>query len=222
MSSPPVARTPRLPSLAPAGPSAPAPAVPPGIRLPRLLLRATATASAVLGLAQTVLAGSFLNGHYEALRAHELAAMALGGLLLAQLPVAALVRRGGGAGGARGPWWPLCASALLLAALGAQMGTGYERAVGVHVTLGVLLVSGLLFGLVGAWRPAPALAPVPAPALSPSSDTEPVAEAPAESESESGSEPESGSVAGSGTGDGGSGRLPRPTGPGADAVEVTP
>ncbi|MFF7593279.1 hypothetical protein ACFZCK_37995 [Kitasatospora purpeofusca] len=215
MSSPPVARTPRLPSLHPAGPSAPAPAVPPGIRLPRLLLRATATASAVLGLAQTVLAGSFLNGHYEALRAHELAAMALGGLLLAQLPVAALVRRGGGAGGARGPWWPLGGTALLLAALGAQMGTGYERAVGVHVTLGVLLVSGLLFGLVGAWRPAPALSP-----LSPLSDPESVAEAPAESETEADAEAET--MTGSGTGDGGAGRLPRPTGAGAGAVEVTP
>ncbi|CAN3983770.1 hypothetical protein KPATCC21470_6488 [Kitasatospora purpeofusca] len=203
-------RLPRLPGLAPASPSAPARAV----RVPRLLLRATTTASAVLGLAQTVLAGSFLNGHYEALRAHELTAMALGGLLIAQLPVAALVRRGGGAGGARGPWWPLGATALLLAASGAQMGTGYERAVGVHVTLGVLLVSGLLFGLVGAWR----RAPVP-PATS---EAEPLAES--ESESESGT----GSGAGSGTGgtddggDGGSGRLPRPTAAGADAVEVAP
>ncbi|MEV0188030.1 hypothetical protein AB0I39_05775 [Kitasatospora purpeofusca] len=216
MSSPPVARTPRLPSPAPAGPSAPARAVPPGTGLPRLLLRATATASAVLGLAQTVLAGSFLNGHYEALRAHELGAMALGGLLLVQLPVAALVRRGGGAGGGggRGPWWPLGGTALLLAALGAQMGTGYERAVGVHVTLGVLLVSGLLFGLVGAWRPAPA--------LSPSSDSEPVAEALAEVPASSGSEAESESEPNAGAGDGGSGRLPRPTGAGADAVEVAP
>ncbi|MEK2490967.1 hypothetical protein WN990_15535 [Kitasatospora purpeofusca] len=216
MSSPPVARTPRLPrlpGLAPASPSAPARAVPRGVRVPRLLLRATATASAVLGLAQTVLAGSFLNGHYEALRAHELTAMALGGLLIAQLPVAALVRRGGGAGGARGPWWPLGATALLLAACGAQMGTGYERAVGVHVTLGVLLVSGLLFGLVGAWRPAP----VPPAASAPpaTSDAEPLAETGA------------GTGAGIGTGtgdggDGGSGRLPRPTGAGADAVEVAP
>ncbi|WP_159394422.1 hypothetical protein [Streptomyces sp. NRRL S-495] len=212
MSSPPVARTPRLPSLAPASPSAAAPAVPPGVRVPRLLLRVTATASAVLGLAQTVLAGSFLNGHYEALRAHELAAMALGGLLLAQLPVAALVRRGGGAGGARGPWWPLGATALLLAASGAQMGTGYERAVGVHVTLGVLLVSGLLFGLVGAWRPAPASAPAPAP--SSLADAEPSADPAGESGS--------GAGIGSGSGDGGSGRLPRPTGAGADAVEVAP
>ncbi|MFC5662340.1 hypothetical protein ACFP3U_05020 [Kitasatospora misakiensis] len=127
-----------------------------------MLLRATATGSAVLGLAQTVLAGSFLNGHYEALRAHEVTAMALGGLLLVQLPVAALVRRGGGPAGARGPWWPLGAAVLLLAAVGAQSGTGYERAVGVHVTLGVLLVSGLLFGLVGAWR-LPLALPSPAP-----------------------------------------------------------
>ncbi|MCX4688707.1 hypothetical protein OG401_31185 [Kitasatospora purpeofusca] len=178
--------------------------------MPRLLLRATATASAVLGLAQTVLAGSFLNGHYEALRTHELTAMALGGLLIAQLPVAALVRRGGGAGGARGPWWPLGATALLLAASGAQMGTGYERAVGVHVTLGVLLVSGLLFGLVGAWRPGPASLASPA-----TSDAEPLAE------SGTGSGAGSGSGTGDG-GDGGSGRLPRPTGAGADAVEVAP
>lgn len=208
-------RLPRLPGLAPASPSAPARAVPRGVRVPRLLLRATTTASAVLGLAQTVLAGSFLNGHYEALRAHELTAMALGGLLIAQLPVAALVRRGGGAGGARGPWWPLGATALLLAASGAQTGTGYERAVGVHVTLGVLLVSGLLFGLVGAWRPAP----VP-PATS---EAEPLAESESESESESGTGSGTGGTGGTGDGgDGGSGRLPRPTAAGADAVEVAP
>ncbi|MFB8241857.1 hypothetical protein ACFC58_35525 [Kitasatospora purpeofusca] len=220
MSSPPVARTPRLPSFPAASPSAPA--VPPGGRLPRLLLRATATASAVLGLAQTVLAGSFLNGHYEALRAHELGAMALGGLLLAQLPVAALVRRGGGAGGARGPWWPLGATALLLAALGAQMGTGYERAVGVHVTLGVLLVSGLLFGLVGAWRPAPVRLSTSMPEAEPVA--EPVAEPSAGPDADSATESGSGTGTGTGTGsgDGGSGRLPRPTGAGADTVEVAP
>ncbi|MFD7414840.1 hypothetical protein [Kitasatospora purpeofusca] len=194
--------------------------------MPRLLLRATATASAVLGLAQTVLAGSFLNGHYEALRAHELAAMALGGLLIAQLPVAALVRRGGGAGGARGPWWPLGATVLLLAALGAQMGTGYERAVGVHVTLGVLLVSGLLFGLVGAWRPVAApratsvAEPVAGPATAPSTGADAGSDAASGPGSASGSGSDSGS--GSGSGDVGSGRLPRPTGAGADAVEVAP
>ncbi|SDT41551.1 hypothetical protein SAMN05216371_2216 [Streptomyces sp. TLI_053] len=218
MSSPPVARTPRLPSFPLVGRSAPAPAVPSGGRLPRLLLRATATGSALLGLAQTVLAGSFLNGHYEALRAHELAAMALGGLLLAQLPVAALVRRGGGAGGARGPWWPLGATPLLLAAFGAQMGAGYGRAVGVHVTLGVLLVSGLLFGLVGAWRP------VPVPRATATSDVGRDAEAEAADGGGPGAGPEAGPEASpaAGAGDGGSGRLPRPTGAGADAVEVTP
>ncbi|MFJ8435377.1 hypothetical protein ACIQ9P_29180 [Kitasatospora sp. NPDC094019] len=177
----------------------------------------TATVSAALGLTQTVLAGSFLNGHYEALRAHELAAMALGALLVAQLPVAALVRRGGGAGGARGPWWPLGATALLLAASGAQTGAGYERAVGVHVTLGVLLVSGLLFGLVGAWR-----LPVTS-SLSPSSGTTSDA---VSATTGAGPETATGPAAepgtGTGEGDGGSGRLPRPTGAGADAVEVAP
>ncbi len=193
-----MARTPRPPSFPRGRSSAPSPAGPPAVRLPRLLLRATATGAGVLGLAQAALAGSFLNGHYEALLAHETTATALGGLLLLQLPVAALVRRGGGAAGVRGPWWPLGAAVLLLAAFGAQSGTGYERAVGVHVTLGVLLVSGLLFGLVGAWR-LPLAPPSPVPDAAPA--------APAATED--------------GDGDG-SGRLPRPAGGDADAVEVTP
>ncbi|MFB7476920.1 hypothetical protein [Kitasatospora sp. NPDC056184] len=151
MSSPPVIRTPRLPLFPPAR-SSDGPPAPPAVRLPRLLLRGTATASAVLVLAGTVLAAGFLNGHYEALRAHEVAAMALGGVLVVQLLAAALVVRAGGPAGERGPRWPLAAAVLLLAADGAQTGAGYERAVGVHVTLGVLLVSAHLFALVGAWR----------------------------------------------------------------------
>ncbi|MFE7564005.1 hypothetical protein [Kitasatospora sp. NPDC057500] len=162
MSSPPVIRTPRLP-LFPSARASGRPPAPPAVRLPRLLLRGTATASAALVLAGTVLAAGFLNGHYEALRAHEAAATALGGVLIVQLPVAALVRRATGPAGERGPWWPLAAAALLLLADGAQTGTGYERAVGVHVTLGVLLVSAHLFCLVGAWR-LPLTAPVAVPA----------------------------------------------------------
>ncbi|MER5354520.1 hypothetical protein ABT093_29840 [Kitasatospora sp. NPDC002551] len=154
-------RTPR-PSLFPSARSSDRPPAPPAVRLPRLLLRGAATASAALVLAATVLAAGFLNGHYEALRAHAVVAMALGGVLLVQLPAAVLVRRGGGPAGERGPWWPLAAALLLLAADGAQTGTGYERSVGVHVTLGVLLVSAHLFCLVGAWRLALTV-PVPAP-----------------------------------------------------------
>ncbi|MEV6977719.1 hypothetical protein [Kitasatospora sp. NPDC093806] len=174
MSSPPVARTPRLPLLhLPPRPPRPSRALP----LPLLLLRAAASASAALALGQTVLAGSFLNGHYDALRAHELGATALDTVLFVQLVAAALVCRGGGrsrvggadgvggadtggggradggaGAGARGPLRLFGTTALLLVAAWVQTAFGYERAVGLHVTLGVLLVSGLLFGLVDAWR----------------------------------------------------------------------
>ncbi|MET8700854.1 hypothetical protein ABZW10_18575 [Kitasatospora sp. NPDC004723] len=167
MSSPPVIRTPRLPLFPPARSADRAPA-PPAVRLPRLLLRGATTASAVLVLAETVLAAGFLNGHYEALRVHALAAMALGGVLLLQLAAAVPVRRVTGPAGERGPWWPLVVTALLLLAAGVQTGTGYERAVGVHVTLGVLLVSAHLFCLVGAWR-LPLTLPAPASTSAPTS-----------------------------------------------------
>ncbi|WP_380280768.1 hypothetical protein [Kitasatospora purpeofusca] len=157
-------RTPRLPLFPPAR-TADGPPAPPAVRLPRLLLRGAATASAALVLAGTVLAAGFLNGHYEALRAHEVAAMALGGVLVVQLLAAALVVRSAGPAGERGPRWPLVAAVLLLIANGAQTGTGYERAVGAHVTLGVLLVSAQLFALVGAWRlPLTSASAVPRPA----------------------------------------------------------
>ncbi|WP_327682313.1 hypothetical protein [Kitasatospora sp. NBC_00458] len=166
MSSPPAAHRPSLPLRPPP-------------RLPLVLLRATATALAALALVQTVLAAGFLNGHYDALAAHGLTAMALDTVVLVQLVVAALVtlagRTGrassaagasggtGRSGGARGPLWPLGTTALLAVAAGAQTAFGYDRAVGLHVTLGVLLVSALLFGLVGAWRlPLPARGGAPA------------------------------------------------------------
>ncbi|MFF2354361.1 hypothetical protein ACFVVL_31910 [Kitasatospora sp. NPDC058115] len=205
MSSPPVTRTPRLPLFPPAR-TPDGPPAPPAVRLPRLLLRGTTTASAALVLAGTVLAAGFLNGHYEALRAHEVASMALGGVLVLQLPAAALVRRAAGPVGERGPWWPLVAAVLLLAADAAQTWTGYERSVGVHVTLGVLLVSAHLFSLVGAWR-----LPLTAPAAA------------ASSPSPSGTG--MGTPSGTGTEDG-AGRLPRPSGTaagtGSGAVEVAP
>ncbi|MEV7777018.1 hypothetical protein [Kitasatospora sp. NPDC088351] len=133
-------------------PAAPAP------RWPLILLRTTATSLAALGLLQTMLAGSFLNGTYESLKDHEVAAMTLATVVIGQFAVAALVRWVG-----RGPLWPLWTTALLAVAVTGQTFAGYEREVGAHVTLGVLLVSALFFGAVGAWRaPLPARADVAA------------------------------------------------------------
>ncbi|MGW1174925.1 hypothetical protein ACWD4P_14520 [Kitasatospora sp. NPDC002543] len=127
-------------------PAAPAP------RWPLILLRTSTTLLALLALLQVMLAGSFLNGTYDSLKDHEGNAMMLGTLVVVQLAVAAAVRWPG-----RGPLWPLWTTALLTVAVIGQIAAGYARALGVHVTLGVLLVSGVLFGLVGAWRlPLPA------------------------------------------------------------------
>ncbi|WP_051830778.1 MULTISPECIES: hypothetical protein [Streptomyces] len=127
-------------------PAAPAP------RWPLILLRTTATALALLALLQTMLAGSFLNGTYDSLKDHEGTAMVLATLVVVQLAVAVAVRWPG-----RGPLWPLWTTAVLAVAVIGQIAAGYARSLGVHVTLGVLLVSGVLFGLAGAWRlPLPA------------------------------------------------------------------
>ncbi|WP_051710398.1 hypothetical protein [Streptomyces sp. NRRL S-350] len=127
-------------------PAAPAP------RWPLILLRTTATALALLAMVQVMLAGSFLNGTYDSLKDHEGNAMTLATVVVLQLAVAVAVRRPG-----RGPLWPLWTTALLTVAVIGQIAAGYARSLGVHVTLGVLLVSGILYGLVGAWRlPLPA------------------------------------------------------------------
>ncbi|MFI9327122.1 hypothetical protein ACIGZJ_06170 [Kitasatospora sp. NPDC052868] len=136
------------------------PAVATAPRWPLILLRTTATSLALLAVLQAMLAGSFLNGNYESLKAHEGTAMTLATVVLAQLAVAVPVRWVG-----RGPLWPLWGSALLAVAVTMQIVFGYERLLGLHVTLGVLLVSGILFGLVGAWRqPLPAKGGAPSAA----------------------------------------------------------
>ncbi|MFD7901302.1 hypothetical protein ACFV4F_04750 [Kitasatospora sp. NPDC059722] len=134
-------------------PAAPAP------RWPLILLRVTSTTLGLLAVLQVMLAGSFLNGTYESLKDHEGNAMTLATVAVLQLAVAVLVRWPG-----RGPLWPLWSTAVLTVAVIGQITAGYGRALGVHVTLGVLLVSGILFALVGAWRePLPARAAVAEP-----------------------------------------------------------
>ncbi|MFJ8621356.1 hypothetical protein ACIRD3_00750 [Kitasatospora sp. NPDC093550] len=133
------------------------PPVAPAPRWPLILLRTTATALALLALLQVMLAGSFLNGTYDSLKDHEGNAMTLATVVVLQLGAAVAVWRPG-----RGPLWPLWTTAVLTVAVIGQIAAGYARSIGVHVTLGVLLVSGTLFGLVGAWRlPLPARAALP-------------------------------------------------------------
>ncbi|MFE2721767.1 hypothetical protein [Kitasatospora sp. NPDC059327] len=140
------------------------PPVAPAPRRPLILLRASAGALAALALLQTVLAASYLNGHYDSLAPHAATATALAAAALGQLAAGALVRLGGR--DRRGPRGPLRLAALVTAAVILQTALGYQHAIGLHVVLGVLLVSAVLFGLVDAWRlplPARTAAAVPDP-----------------------------------------------------------
>ncbi|MCG6495769.1 hypothetical protein [Kitasatospora sp. A2-31] len=123
------------------------PPVAPAPRWPLILLRATATALAVLAVVQSALAGSFLNGHYESLALHAAGGTAMAVVAFAQAVAGLLVRWIG-----RGPLWPFGVPVLLTAATAVQIALGYHRAVGLHVLFGVLLVSATLFAAVGAWR----------------------------------------------------------------------
>ncbi|WP_377272665.1 hypothetical protein [Peterkaempfera sp. SMS 1(5)a] len=122
-----------------------------------LLLRTSVTTLALLGLAEAMFAGSFLNGHYAMLQAHRITGMVTGAVAILQ----AVVVIPAGAGG-RGPRRPIAGTAVLAVAVPAQIGLGLGRALGLHVMLGVLVVSSIMLLAVQVWR-------TPLPARSPSS-----------------------------------------------------
>jgi hypothetical protein len=122
-------------------------------RRPRLtlwLLRIAATVHLVLLVAQPVLAGLFLTGNVDAIDVHATVAdiVAFAELGLIGIAVAYVV--------ARGRWWVLVASVLLLAAVVAQMVFGYSRALQFHIPLGVAIVTTGVFLAIWAWTPAAA------------------------------------------------------------------
>lgn len=97
--------------------------------------------------AQPVLIGLFLGGDFDRLATHRL----VGGVLIPaaalQLASAVLAWRPG-----RRSAWPIAVCAAILVAVVIQVSTGYARELGLHVPLGVALVTASV-GLVGAaWR----------------------------------------------------------------------
>lgn len=111
-----------------------------------LAFRLVVTVHCALILLQALLAGQYLSGVFDALAVHRANA---GFVLLAgwAQAVAALVlwRR------ARGPAWPLGATALVCVAELLQFGAGNARELGLHVPLGVTLF-GAMTALTGwAW-----------------------------------------------------------------------
>ncbi|GAA1166230.1 hypothetical protein GCM10009584_03930 [Ornithinimicrobium humiphilum] len=94
------------------------------------------------------LIGSFLQGHYPALKMHATVGGLLMLLTMLELAAAALLRWPG-----RLPLWPALAVLGLLVLLPTQLGLGYLREVALHVPLGVLLVAGSVALAGWAWTP---------------------------------------------------------------------
>ncbi|MFE5584788.1 hypothetical protein [Kitasatospora sp. NPDC056531] len=130
-------------------------------RTPFIVIRVTSTLLALLGLAQTTFAGSFLNGQYDMLKVHQVNAMVLGGVALIQAITGVLVKATG-----KGPGWPVWVSLVLVAAIAGQIRLGFTQVLAAHVTLGVLVVAGIVLMAGWAWRtPVPPKAAPPAPVV---------------------------------------------------------
>ena len=112
------------------------------------LLRLAVTARLVAVLAQPVLAGRYLTGDVDAITAHGAVGTALAALDLLVIAAAALYVTGG-----RGALWVLPAAVLLFLAVGLQIGMGFARQLGVHVPLGVGIVTASVLLTAWVWAP---------------------------------------------------------------------
>jgi hypothetical protein len=112
-------------------------------------LRVLATLNALLVVAQAWSIGQYLNGDYPQLRLHATGA-GIAILSAAALGLVALVYAFAG-----GPWRSVGAVLLFLAE-GFQTGMGYARQLGIHVPLGVAVVTLAVLVAVWSWTPAAA------------------------------------------------------------------
>lgn len=114
---------------------------PPGARTPSgptvtlWALRTAAGVAAIAVVAQPVLAGMYLGGEFDALGVHAVNATALILLAMVQIALAAVYFWPGG-----GRIWPLAFAVSTFLAVGIQTGMGYERALAIHIPLGVTIV----------------------------------------------------------------------------------
>jgi hypothetical protein len=125
----------------------------------------------LLALAQPVLAGGFLSGHYALLAWHAANATATGLTATVMTAAGVLLWRPG-----RGPLWPALASAALFGLEALQIALGYARVLAVHIPLGVAIIGCLALLTVWAWRPVPPPEPAadPEPVSPALADPEPV------------------------------------------------
>ncbi len=114
----------------------------------RWAFRLVITLHAAAAFTQAILAGRFLSGDYDMLRAHFINSQVVGAFGIAQVVVAVLYWRLGGGSGR-----PAIAAAALLALEPLQIAAGIKRIIGIHVPLAVLIIVGSVLFAVWAWQP---------------------------------------------------------------------
>lgn len=127
----------------------PPPSAPPIPRRPRLFrttkaaLRVVATPHALLALSQAFSIGQYLSGNYALIHVHAIAAgfLMLTAAVLGVIGVLYAV--------AGGQIWVAVVCFLFYFSEAVQTGMGYSRQLGVHIPLGVAIVTAAL--LVGGW-----------------------------------------------------------------------
>ncbi|MEU8547257.1 hypothetical protein AB0C81_09705 [Streptomyces roseoverticillatus] len=105
-----------------------------GRRWPWRALRVVAVLVLLDTLAQAALAGLFVTGDLDLLTWHAANAGVLSALTIVQTAAALAVRRA-----ARGPLWPVVASAMLVMLVSAQQGLGEARVLAGHIPLGMAI-----------------------------------------------------------------------------------
>jgi hypothetical protein len=109
------------------------------------------TGHLVAVLAQPLLAGRYLTGDVDAMKAHGLI-----GSLLALAAMAFIVCALAYVAGGRGQLWVLPVSVLVFLAEGFQIGMGYSRQLELHVPLGVAIVVAAVLLAAWVWTPSAA------------------------------------------------------------------
>lgn len=117
-------------------------------RLSLWLLRTTATLHLVLVLAQPVLAGLFLTGNVDAIAVHGAVGSSVALVDMAMIGAAIIYVL------AKGRLWVLPGMVALFLASGLQIGMGFSRQLGIHVPLGVVIVTLAVLLAVWVWTPA--------------------------------------------------------------------
>jgi hypothetical protein len=105
-------------------------------RWPIVAVRALSVVVLLQVLVQAALAGGFVTGDVGLLDLHSVNGILLVLTTAALLPAAVLLLRPG-----RGPWWPIAFSVVLWWLVAVQVGFGFARQVGLHIPLGVTIMS---------------------------------------------------------------------------------